>query len=96
MVARFPHRTQVPRLQGEAADAKTVRIPSDFQIRAYSGIASLGGDNLAFSSLLGQGKPVVLNFWDGLCPPCRAEMPDIQAVYHQFEGSVITSELLEA
>ena len=73
---------------GQVTDAGTVRIPSDFQISVYSGTAVLGGDNLAFSSLLGQGKPVVLNFWAGLCPPCRAEMPDIQSVYHQFQDSV--------
>ena len=24
---------------------------------------------------------MVLNFWAGLCPPCRAEMPDLQAFY---------------
>jgi len=33
-----------------------------------------------------RGQPVVLNFWAGLCPPCRAEMPDLQVFYEQFKG----------
>lgn len=40
----------------------------------------LGGDELQFSDLF-QGKPVVLNFWAGLCAPCLAEMPGFQRVY---------------
>lgn len=28
-----------------------------------------------------RGQPVWINFWASWCPPCRAENPDIQAVY---------------
>ncbi|MDP6823122.1 MAG: TlpA disulfide reductase family protein [Dehalococcoidia bacterium] len=27
------------------------------------------------------GQPVLLNFWYPSCPPCRAELPDLQAAY---------------
>ena len=49
----------------------------------------LGGTDSSFSQVFGQGKPVVLNFWAGLCPPCRAEMPGFQAVYDQYEDDFI-------
>ncbi len=32
-----------------------------------------------------KGKTILLNFWATWCPPCRAEMPDIQALYEKYE-----------
>lgn len=55
-----------------------------FPIVAYRGADLLGADELDFSQLLGTGTPVVLNFWAGQCPPCRAEMPAFQRVYDRF------------
>lgn len=31
-----------------------------------------------------QGQVVFLNFWATWCPPCRAEMPDIEALYEKY------------
>jgi len=31
-----------------------------------------------------RGKPVWINFWGSWCPPCRAEMPDIQTAYEEL------------
>lgn len=67
----------------------TVNLRNDFQIEVYQGEDILGGKNTQFSRLFGQGQPVVLNFFAGLCPPCRAEMPDFQAVSAQYQGRVI-------
>lgn len=32
-----------------------------------------------------KGKTVFLNFWATWCPPCKAEMPDIQKIYETYE-----------
>ena len=61
----------------------------DFRIVAYQGQDVLGGEDVNFASLVGHGQPVILNFWAGLCPPCRQEMPTFQRVYDEYEGRVV-------
>lgn len=67
----------------------TTSAPGDFNIVAYQGDAALGGKQVAFKKVFDQGKPVVLNFWAGLCPPCRAEMPGFQRVYASVQDKVL-------
>ena len=43
---------------------------------------------LKFSDIQGS-KPIVLNFWAGLCPPCRAEIPDLQEFIDEFGDRII-------
>ncbi|MEW5871680.1 MAG: TlpA disulfide reductase family protein [Chloroflexota bacterium] len=40
-----------------------------------------------------QGKTVVLNFWTTWCPHCRAQIPDLVAVYNKYKskGLVVLS-----
>jgi thiol-disulfide isomerase/thioredoxin len=58
----------------------------DFRFTLYQGQEDLGAGDLSFSDL--RGKAVVLNFWAGLCPPCRAEMPHFQEFYNEYSDRV--------
>lgn len=65
------------------ADSDTVPAP-DFTLTDQNGIEHILSDY--------QGKTVFLNFWATWCPPCRSEMPEIQALYEKYgenEGELI-------
>lgn len=34
------------------------------------------------------GRPLVVNFWASWCPPCIAEMPDLESVHRATSGEV--------
>lgn len=59
----------------------------DFNIDLYQGDDVLRADAVALSDL--RGQPVVLNFWAGLCPPCRAEMPEFQTFADDYAGRAL-------
>lgn len=44
-------------------------------------LTTLAGEPVKLSDY--QGKKVILNFWATWCPPCRAEMPDMQKYYEE-------------
>lgn len=71
------------------ASIEGVDLPLDFQISVYQGQDVLGGEEVNFSEVVADGKPVVLNFWAGLCPPCRLEMPDLQEVHQDFGDQIV-------
>jgi thiol-disulfide isomerase/thioredoxin len=67
--------------------AATAEVKS-FGLVAYQGEGVIGAGETTFPRVFEQGKPVILNFWAGQCPPCRAEMPAFQRVADEFEGKV--------
>ena len=48
-------------------------------------LETLDGQTLQLSDL--QGQAVVLNFWASWCPPCRAEMPELEQAYLENKDS---------
>ena len=72
-----------------APDKVGVEFDFDFEIIVYQGEDILGGPSVMFSEVLAQGRPVILNLWAGLCPVCRAEMPELQAAYEEYGDRVL-------
>ena len=46
-------------------------------------LPTLSGEVITLSEL--HGQPVLINLWATWCPPCRAEMPDLQAIYETYQ-----------
>lgn len=46
-------------------------------------LETLGGETVRLSDY--RGQRVFVNFWATWCPPCRAEMPDMQELYEKQE-----------
>ncbi len=67
-----------------AADA----LEMDFEIVVYTGAGAIGGDQVQFSEVLSLGKPVLLEFWAGLCPTCRRALPETQEAYRRYGDQV--------
>ena len=68
--------TLVSLMVGCSSPAPQVGKPApDFQL------PNLEGQSISLSDF--QGKPILLNFWAVSCPPCRFEMPFIQAIFEE-------------
>ena len=90
-LVRYEHVTtslddpQYTQAMTQLADEETEIEKADFTLN------DLDGKPWTLSSL--RGKVVLVNFWATWCPPCRKEMPDLDALAHQFEskGLVVLS-----
>ena len=72
--------------QNDTSNKPTGISPSAIKTKAIdSKLKDLNGKELSLSDL--KGKKVFLNFWATWCPPCKAEMPEIEKLYQETKDS---------
>jgi len=59
------------------------QISTDYQLH----LQDINGENVSLNDL--KGQVIFINFWATWCPPCRAEMPEIQALYQEQKKDVV-------
>jgi peroxiredoxin len=72
--------------------AEAVLLADEAEVeKADFTLTDLAGKSWTLSKL--RGKVVLVNFWATWCPPCRKEMPDLDALAHRFakQGLVVLS-----
>lgn len=74
---------------GQTPASPSQPASGDFTLVAYQGQDVLGGNEVDFSQVLKEGKPVVLNFFAGACTSCQEEMPGLQRVSDHFGDRVV-------
>ena len=78
---RYEH-VQVPSSPLLAATTR-LEIEEQKRRKADFTLKDLQGKEWTLSQL--RGKVVLVNFWATWCPPCRKEMPDLNALYAEFK-----------
>lgn len=67
--------------------------PTTVQSTAQGGLIGKVAPDFTLMNMAGQqvslsqyrGKVVILNFWATWCPPCREEMPSMEALYKKYQ-----------
>jgi|GEM_PF-1476442 len=75
-------------LKDHQADA----AKADFTLEGFN-LKQLGVKKVTLSQL--HGKIVLVNFWATWCPPCRAEMPNLQAISDHFKDQLVVLSITD-
>jgi thiol-disulfide isomerase/thioredoxin len=82
--AQTPDKAVAPEIRAAFSRARISVVRAKIPAVDFTA-ARLDGTPVRLSGL--RGKVVFLNFWATWCPPCREEMPSLEALYQRFRGT---------
>ncbi|HYK74068.1 MAG TPA: redoxin domain-containing protein [Pseudoneobacillus sp.] len=80
IVQAMDHKSTEDTIEPASAGIKIGTKAPDFELK------TLNGESVKLSEL--KGKKVILNFWATWCPPCKAEMPEMQKYYEEIPDDI--------
>ena len=80
LFAAIELKSNLPPSVNQATGPQIGSTAPDFTLK------DLNGNTVKLSDF--RGKPVYINFWASWCPPCKAEIPEIQKFYQQNKDKV--------
>ena len=69
--------------RGGSSTAGKIPAPREGFLAPDFSLQTPQGETITLSDLRGQA--VLVNLWATWCPPCRAEMPAVQKLYHEYK-----------
>jgi len=85
---------------GEQEDSNEIEDTEEVEVGLYVGqqapdfeLQTLSGETVRLSDF--RGKRVMVNFWATWCPPCRAEMPDMEKFYNAKDVEILAVNLTD-
>ena len=94
--AKMPENVKANKFVSRMIASNTARLATavgskftDFTVDHVAGVDKDGNPiyvQKSLSDFVGQGKVMLVDFWSPWCPPCKAELPNIKAVWEKYHG----------
>ncbi|MFC4386427.1 redoxin domain-containing protein [Gracilibacillus marinus] len=84
----YPYQIDEIVNEDEQVGLEIGEVAPDFELQ------TLNGEFVKLSDY--RGKTVMLNFWATWCPPCRAEMPDMEKFYQDTDIEILAINLVDS
>ena len=94
--AKMPENVKANKFVSRMIASNTARLATavgskftDFTVDHVAGVDKDGNpiyEKKSLSDFVSQGKVMLVDFWSPWCPPCKAELPNIKAVWEKYHG----------